>query len=71
MSLLLGAAVAGIPGALLAVPLAAAAKVILERVEARVTSVALAGPGSGTRPTEAEADRRVLAGGDSKAVLPI
>ena len=70
VSLLVGAAVAGIVGAFLALPIAAAVVVILERAQARDDSVALEGPGSGTQPTEAETERLALAGGDSRAVLP-
>ena len=69
-SLLIGAAVAGIMGAFLALPIAAALVVILERAQARETSVALEGPGSGTHPTEEETERLALAGGVSRAVLP-
>ncbi len=69
-ALLIGAAVAGIVGAFLALPIAAALVVILERAQARETSVALEGPGSGTHPTDEETDRIGLAGGDSRAVLP-
>ncbi len=70
VSLLVGAAVAGIVGAFLALPIAAAVVVILERAQARDDSVALDGSGSGTQPTEAETERLALAGGDSRAVLP-
>ena len=69
-SLLIGAAVAGIMGAFLALPIAAALVVILERAQARETSVALEGPGSATQPTDEETERLALAGGDSRAVLP-
>jgi predicted PurR-regulated permease PerM len=70
VSLLVGSAVAGIVGAFLALPIAAVIVVILERAQARETSVALEGISSGTQPTEEESDRLVLGGSDSKAALP-
>ncbi len=51
-SLLVGAAVAGIPGALVAVPLVAGFEVVLERLQARETPVAQA-PAEGLSPTAA------------------
>jgi predicted PurR-regulated permease PerM len=51
-SLLVGAAVAGIPGALVAVPLVAGVEVLLERLQARETPVTQA-PEEGLLPTEA------------------
>jgi predicted PurR-regulated permease PerM len=69
-SLLIGAGAAGIVGAFPALPIAATLVAILERVQARETSVALEGPGSGTQPTEEKTERLAFAGGDRRAVLP-
>lgn len=55
VSLLMGGAVAGLIGALLAVPVAAALVVILERAQARETPVPLEGGGS-TEPDEPEGE---------------
>lgn len=58
VSLLVGGAVAGLIGALLAVPLTAALVVILERAQARETPVALEGGTTAANPSEE--DRQAL-----------
>jgi predicted PurR-regulated permease PerM len=60
VSLLVGATVAGIPGAFLAVPLAAVAEIVLENFQARTTPVA---PDPGAR-VEEEADEGTEGGPD-------
>ena len=64
LSLLLGAAVGGIVGAFLAVPVAAALIVVLERAQARETTVGLDGHGSAANveePNETAGARDLLA----------
>ncbi len=62
-SLVAGAAVGGIVGALLAVPMIAALVVLLERLQARESPVLLETHGGGEIPTEAQLDemRKTLA----------
>lgn len=70
VSLLVGAALAGIAGALLAVPIVAAAQVILERLQARETPVAqvpVSAEEAAGAEEAAEAEPRVLAGGPARA----
>jgi predicted PurR-regulated permease PerM len=57
VSLLVGAAVAGLVGALLAVPVAAALTVIAERAQARTEAVALEAPGFGAGVTDDDGRR--------------
>ena len=57
LSLLMGAAVGGIVGAFLAVPIAAALIVVLERTQARETTVGLDGQSPATDDDEEQEDR--------------
>jgi predicted PurR-regulated permease PerM len=64
VSLLVGSAVAGLPGALLALPVAAGVVVILERVQERDRPVLLESPTGASAPTEEERQRMEVQGAD-------
>jgi predicted PurR-regulated permease PerM len=70
VSLLMGAALGGIVGAFLAVPLTAALVVILERTQDRDQIVPLGGPSSETTPDAAERERDQTSPADSRATSP-
>jgi predicted PurR-regulated permease PerM len=67
-SLLVGAAVAGIPGAIVAVPLVAAVEVILERFQAREVPVPIE-PSQERQPDEAERQELAKVSPDSPATV--